>query len=180
MSRSGYTDDCEDNWSLICWRGAVASSIRGKRGQAFLKELLAALDAMSDKRLIREHLQIDGWQPKWDDCQQLIVGADELVAQDGTVSAMGDVCALGALGRVRGLDMDDLDPEDIEYVANAFGIPRALACEIVYMNDEMLDREWVHEKREYRAVTPEERWHRMRTWVANLIRTPNLDTTGGA
>jgi len=46
MSRSGYSDDCDDQWSLICWRGAVKSAIRGKRGQAFLKEMLAALDAL--------------------------------------------------------------------------------------------------------------------------------------
>jgi hypothetical protein len=37
MSRSGYSDDLE-NWSLIRWRGAVASAIRGRRGQAFLRE----------------------------------------------------------------------------------------------------------------------------------------------
>lgn len=34
MSRSGYTDDCdyEGNWPMICWRSAVKSAIRGKRG----------------------------------------------------------------------------------------------------------------------------------------------------
>jgi hypothetical protein len=46
MSRSQYIDDCDDNWQLIRWRGMVASAIRGKRGQQFLKDLLAALDAM--------------------------------------------------------------------------------------------------------------------------------------
>jgi hypothetical protein len=45
MSRSGYSDD-HSEWDLIRWRGAVASAIRGKRGQAFLRELLVALDAM--------------------------------------------------------------------------------------------------------------------------------------
>lgn len=49
MSRSGYSDDC-DNVGL--WRGAVERAIRGKRGRAFLREMAAALDAMPVKELI--------------------------------------------------------------------------------------------------------------------------------
>ncbi len=107
MSRSGYSDDCE-NWSLICWRGAVTSAIRGKRGQAFLRELLAALDALPEKRLI----------------------ADELEIKDGAV------CAIGAVGKARGIDMSVLDPENMEKVATTFDIADAFAKEIVWVNDE--------------------------------------------
>ena len=53
MSRSGYTDDCEN---LEMWRGAVRQAIRGKRGQAFLREMLLALDEMSNHRLIQDDL----------------------------------------------------------------------------------------------------------------------------
>lgn len=49
MSRSGYSDDC-DNVQL--WRSAVHRALRGYRGQAFLYKLRAALDAMPVKRLI--------------------------------------------------------------------------------------------------------------------------------
>jgi hypothetical protein len=45
MSRSGYSDDL-DPLALGRWRGRVASAMRGKRGQAFLREMLAAMDAM--------------------------------------------------------------------------------------------------------------------------------------
>jgi hypothetical protein len=55
VSRSGYSDGCE-GWDLIRWRGAVESAIRGKRGQAFLKELLAALDALPEKKLVANEL----------------------------------------------------------------------------------------------------------------------------
>lgn len=48
MSRSGYSNDGEN---IAMWRGQVASAIRGKRGQAFLRELVEALDAMPEKRL---------------------------------------------------------------------------------------------------------------------------------
>lgn len=108
MTRSGYTDDCENNWGLICYRGAVASSIRGKRGQAFLVELVSALDALPKQELIADSLK----------------------------SATGEFCALGAVGNARVLDMADLDPDDIETVAGTFGISTSMAREIVWMNDE--------------------------------------------
>ena len=53
MSRSGYTDDCEN---LGLWRGAVERAIRGKRGQQALKEIAAAMDAMPTKVLAAESL----------------------------------------------------------------------------------------------------------------------------
>src|SRR4051812_11921666 len=49
MSRSGYSDDCEN---LGLWRGAVDRALHGARGQHFLRKLRDALDAMSEKRLI--------------------------------------------------------------------------------------------------------------------------------
>ena len=48
----------------------------------------------------------------------------------------GDVCALGCVGRARGLDLEAIDPEDREQVARAFGIAVALVAEIAYQNDE--------------------------------------------
>lgn len=138
MSRSGYNDDI-DNWQLIKWRGMVASSIRGKRGQKFLKDLLDALDAMPEKRLI----------------------ADELEAQ-------GEVCAIGSLGKARGLNMETIDPEDPPQVAEAFNIAECLAQEVVYENDEGKRRE-----------TPEERWARMRKWVASKINAAACTETEG-
>ena len=106
MSRSGYSDDC-DGWDLIRWRGAVAAAIRGKRGQAFLKEMIAALDAMPEKRLIANELQ----------------------------TASGGVCAIGSVGLARRLDMTLIDPDEPENVATAFGVSCALVQEIADIND---------------------------------------------
>lgn len=134
MSRSGYSDDFDgENWSLICWRGAVASAIKGKRGQSFLNEMLAAMDAMPDKRLV-------AWE----------------------LEKGGEVCAIGSVGKARGVDMSKLDPEDRESVAGAFGISPALAAEIVWTNDEAGP---------YKE-TPEERFLRVRAWVAKQIKEP--------
>lgn len=106
MSRSGYSDDC-GGWDLICWRGAVESALRGKRGQEFLKQLADSLDEMSVKRLIAHDLE-----------------------------AQGEFCTIGVLGAKRGVDMAKLDPNDREEVAGVFGIAPAMAAEIVFMNDE--------------------------------------------
>lgn len=160
MSRSGYIDDCDDVLAEGRWRAAVNSAFRGRRGQAFLKEALAALDAMPDKRLIREQLEIDGWQHAYGDADY-IVGGDVLVdAHSGTPAPMGEVCLLGAVGRRRGLDLSKLDPDDIETVAHVFGIAEAMAREVVWWNDD---------GGPYRE-TPEARWQRMRNWVAGAIK----------
>lgn len=108
MSRSGYSDAFGDEWSLIRWRGAVLSAIRGARGQLLILELLEALEAIPEKRLIAEEL----------------------------ATAIGEYCALGVLGAKRGIDLDTLDPEDYKQVASAFGVANALVREIVWENDE--------------------------------------------
>lgn len=163
MSRSGYTDDGDDGWALIRWRGAVSSAIRGRRGQAMLVELLQALDALPEKRLV----------------------ADSLATADG------DYCALGALGKSRGLEMSQIDPDDREAVAQAFGIAEALAAEIMYFNDSHVD-DWVwrdvelcgpvrphfpflelHTKtvKIHDEHAAEQRWVYMRNWVKSHIKT---------
>lgn len=109
MSRSGYdNDDADDGyWPWIKYRGQVASAIRGRRGQAFLRDLIAALDALPERQLIAHDLH----------------------------STCG-VCALGSVGVHRRMDMSALDPENPEQIANAFGIAHQLVREIEYENDE--------------------------------------------
>lgn len=128
MSRSGYSDEY-----CPLWRGAVESAIRGKRGQALLKEMLAALNAMPEKRLVASALQDED----------------------------GEVCALGCLGKARGLDLSKLDSEDPEQVAKAFGVARALVQEIAFENDDFCERD---------PDSPERRWQYMRRWVERQIK----------
>lgn len=82
-------------------------------------------------------------------------------------TADGAVCALG---RVRGIDMQKIDPEDPPQVAAAFDIAEQLAQEIVYMNDEHFDYAWEGSKRV--DFSPEQRWIGMRAWVAKQIKAP--------
>lgn len=130
MSRSGYTDDCDSQWELIRWRGAVASALRGKRGQVFLREMLAALDALPEKKLIRNDLEREG-----------------------------AVCAIGSVGKARGIDMSKIDPDDRETVAATFGLVGALAYEVMYVNDD--DGPY--------NETPEARYARVRRWAESQL-----------
>ncbi len=105
MSRSNYSDDGEN---VGLWRANVERTMQGKRGQAFLREMGDALDAMPVK---------------------------ELIAHD-FIDESGCVCAMGAVAHARKLDVDNLDPYEPDDVAEALGISSMLAQEIAYQNDE--------------------------------------------
>ncbi len=156
MSRSGYTeydgpyDDAESQWRYIRFQGALKSAVRGKRGQSFLRDLLAALDAMPDKRL----------------------AANVFVRDDGCA------CALGVLGAARGIDVErfNVDPpaegeECCDYypecacgdyepdhaaIAEAFGVAEILARQVISENDEF-------------CRDDPARWRAVRAWVARQI-----------
>ncbi len=156
MSRAGYSDECDDHWALIRWRGAVSSAIRGARGQAFLREALGVLDAMPEK-----------------------------VLTSGALRSDGAFCVLGAVGAARGLDLGAIDTEDWQALARAFGISEALAREVMFENDEAIDDYmWVdveicgpmkRPQSHRRSVSVpvarvgELRWHHMHRWIANQI-----------
>ncbi len=131
MSRSGYSDDCDSNY-LYLYRGMIDKTIKGKRSQIFLKELAIALEAMTEKRLIRSEL----------------------------ISSAGEVCAIGAVCKARGLDISDVDIYEPEDVGALVDIPKSIAAEIEYENDE----------NGHYAETPEERWTRIRNWVERQIK----------
>lgn len=149
MSRSGYSDECDNNWDLIRYRGAVNSAIKGQRGQALLRELLAALDAMPEKRLVA-----------------------------GELEAEGEFCALGVVGRARGLSLANIDTYDSDALSKNFNIAEALAREVMWINDEAVNsHEWVRTGEPYPnewkriEVTnaPARRWEIVREWVVSHI-----------
>lgn len=105
MSRSGYSYDCEN---IELYRGTVTRALRGKRGQAFLRELAAALDAMPVKELIASEL----------------------------ISAQGQCCAIGVVCKARQLDVTVVDESEPSDVAKFVGIATSMAAEIAFMNDE--------------------------------------------
>ena len=79
MNRSGYGACDEDEADE--WLRDVANAIASPKGQAFLRELAAAMDAMPEKVLI----------------------ANELVDKEG------DCCTIGAACKARGIDATHMD-----------------------------------------------------------------------
>lgn len=129
------------------WQQAVKNAIRGKRGQAILRELRNALLALPNSRLI-----------------------------EGSVVKDGEVCAIGALAAYRltvgpvthdGSQLTslvELEEQFAEWLndevgtvelGQSMGLTRALAWAISYENDEGT---WKDE-------TPEERFRRVLDWV---------------
>lgn len=134
----------DDALAVGRWRAQVKSAIRGKRGQAFLRELAAAMDAMPEKALIK----------------------NELIDQDGHCCTIGVVCKL------RGVSVEGVDYSDPESVGDLVGIAKQMAAEIEFENDECGDRyERVSGSQAWKHIdeTPEERWQRMRKWVESQI-----------
>jgi hypothetical protein len=133
MGRSGYNEDGDyDQWLNIMWRGQVASAIRGKRGQAFLRELIDALDALPEKVLVEGELQ----------------------------NKDGQVCALGAVGLKRGIDVSPFDVFDYDTLSGVFGVAHQMIQEIEWMNDECV----------YGENKDARRWEQMRQWAVNNLK----------
>jgi hypothetical protein len=67
------------------------------------------------------------------------------------------------VGKARGVDMSKLATEEDEglygRVAETFGISRALAAEIMFMNDEFY----------YGSEAPEARFSRMKKWIEESL-----------
>jgi hypothetical protein len=183
MGRAGYTDDEYEEGDVERWRKAVNAAIRDKDGQALLKEMLAALDALPRKRLIANRLE----EVDWNDAE------DELVPVKD-----GDVCAVGALGRARGVAMPVIDEEDdweaAEEIQGVFGSDDHLTREIMYQNDECGSGRKVPLPQHaspygfgtgfeyaYKHLdeTPEERFQRMRRWVLSRISKGDHYPNGG-
>lgn len=156
MSRSGYSDDI-DGKELALWRGQVASAIKGKRGQAFLRELIEALDALPEKKLVAHDFVREG--------AACALGAVALKRQM-------DAAKVAEIQRACAQERDEWDHWDHNAVPRAmareFGIARAMAGEIMWMNDEC-GMYWD----DVAANADERRWKRMRKWAMDNLKRKN-------
>jgi hypothetical protein len=108
MSRSNYSYEVDDQRQAIMCRGSVVSALRGARGQKLLKDIVVALDALPEPKLIAEELEADS-------C----------------------FCALGAVANLRGVDFSKLNEHYApHHLSKPLNIADALAAEVMYMNDE--------------------------------------------
>lgn len=157
--RSGYIDDYDGDYANIYhinWRGAVNSALRGKRGQKFLQELLESLDSVPIKRLVKHELAVD---------EKFMMSVSHWGMYEHECESY---CALGAIGKTRGMPIRSIDVDDYDSIGNHFGIANAMAREIEYVNDE---------GGKFKE-TPEDRFERVRSWVAGKLRSPGYKKEG--
>lgn len=140
---------CEDedfNNQAMLWEANQERSLRGRRGQAALRELESALLALPEKRLIADELE----------------------------NERGEVCAVGALAKYKGHenpmigdafgDNDELSVNEGEIervtvqLAEEMGMPHLVALAVVYQNDDS-----------YVIVTPEQRYDKVLRWARHWL-----------
>jgi hypothetical protein len=130
--RINYSEEEDYPGQFELWQANCRRSLRGKAGQEELRELRAALLALPEKRLIHGELE----------------------------NEEGEVCAIGAYGKRKGLDLSKFDVDsDTDEVGIAGGMPALVAWKVVEMNDMELDLD----------VTPEQRYEKMLAWVESLL-----------
>lgn len=152
MSRFSNCDDEEEFAGQFALQMANDErSLKGRKGQQSLRDLEAALLALPEKRLINS----------------------------GLVNTNGEVCAMGALARYRGVDlpaphMDEYWGEDYSDLTGPLAVklrvPDPVARRIAWLNDEGFSQCW-------RPITEEQRYEEMLSWVRSQI-IPPYDSSG--
>lgn len=123
MSRF-WDDESDDPLDWGRYEAAKLSTLRGRRGQAFLRELVAALDALPQPEL-----------------------------SEGALGdrRTGCVCALGAVALAQGDSFDDLAKDNGNWgpdeAAEWYSISPTLANEIISANDDWRDGNTVDVRR---------------------------------
>lgn len=149
MSRLYQDDYGFEPWMQGQQAGALRSAIRGNRGQQFLRDLVAALNALPEPKLSAGALE------------------DE---------ETGCCCAFGAVRRYRGTDAVPLyfDPQekdlDPPHFVEPFNVATALAWEVVEANE---GRSVSNSEAAMR-----QRWSSVRAWAARQL-LPQAGGSGG-
>lgn len=150
MTRISYSEDEERPGQFALWQANCRRSLQGKAGQTSLRELEHALLALPDKRLIKGVLQTED----------------------------GDVCAIGALAKYKGVAQTKADPDyEMEEVGVELGMPRLVAWKVVELNDIQIGGHFDYTKGprgQWVPATPEERYKKVLAWVQKQLGHSNL------
>jgi hypothetical protein len=138
MSRSGYSEDYDyDSGGAppeFYWQ-ALDNAMRGKRGQALLRDIAAGMDAMEHKVLVKGFLR------------------------DG-----GAFCMVGVATNVRNVNLEDIPDgelfeQDAGYwitkLARRLNVAQCVIASLIWQNDEFGAPN----------ESPAGRWRRIRSWI---------------
>lgn len=159
MSRITYRDidSAEDQWAAIRWGGAAKQAVNGKRGQAALKELVGALEALPSKRLIT-----DQWAANGDVCALGALDVHNLAKRTGmnwdAARLVVQQCTVQEWDDYWGDKYDDDVEGSVALAQSRLGLTYTLAWVIVEANDE-----------QFYVSTPEERYRKVVDWAKRQI-----------
>ena len=156
MSRYDGSDDCDDYWQLNMgrWERNSRAVLKSGRGKKALADLITALEALPQRRLISERVAVLT-NPGAEDCH------------------VSEVCAVGAYAHFKGIDLttwvgedgavaDETDTSlrETAWLGEQAGMAFTLAWNLGYLNDYTL-----------KDCTPEERWQRVYEWATEHLST---------
>jgi hypothetical protein len=169
-------------WEL--WETVVSNALGGRKGQAQLAEMEAALLALPEPRLIEGHLAADGAVCAVGAFVAARRAADQGVDLAAVIEAMGATvpCYCGHTreehtdGKCNGKGYegrpcycdDEYEPEEDEdcwetvEAGRAAGLSHTVAWHLAYLNDE-----------QFASATPEQRYERMLAWVQRALGRGN-------
>lgn len=149
MSR--FYDDGEQTMPYDLWLHNIRAAIKGKRGQAILRDLREALLSLPEKRLIE--------------------GAICNAPSEAAARPVAEFCAVGALAFYRGVKSGKAPADVIESLpqgeqddwttirlGRSLGMSDTLAWDLAYKNDET-----------FADLTPEQRYEKYLAWVESQI-----------
>lgn len=166
MSRSGYSEDCEN---LELYRAAVRRASRGKRGKAFFKRLVEALEALPVKELEARILVTQPAEGNPDKPYECCAMGAVLLTEVDEEHPLAEVLKSARGGEEppprKEWQEDDVEFENatIDALARHLNIAPSLAREVAFENDET---------QYYRggdAETPAQRYDRMLRWAKNAV-----------
>jgi len=129
------------------WQSMYQRSTRGKKGQRNLHDFIAALDAMPEKRLIRD------------------AEVEKLYDEEKDEYVVVGVCAVACFAAAKGGDAryfgeeDDSDIFSTAELGKSYGLSWTMAWEMARANDGT-----------FAGLTPQERWQAMRDWAVSLLQ----------
>lgn len=145
--------DGNEEFRRGAWQENSRRAFNSQRGLKALRELRDALAVLPQRRLLGGQFA-------------------EIWHEDDDTIKVGDVCAIGALAKFKGMEFssyhgsEDFDGFETANIGQKLGMSYVMAYDIAYRNDEIYD-----------SVGDSERWWLMYGWLTAKINGRELPTT---
>lgn len=145
----GEIDDADDQRRYNLHQGVIAKQMRSRKGQAFLRELIASLEALPEKRLVNDAVAKDG----------CVCGLGAIALRRRVDAGEDRDAVLADLANVE-VDVRDGDEHVSEWAERELGAQQNVASAIAWTTDA-----------DEGTITPEQRYERVLSWAKSQVRS---------